>query len=103
MRVTLRRGNDQVVTMVGLRTTDAPPTFLNSATVKATLHDPKGQPLPMFTDVTMEYVPESDGNYEWHIAADTMMLPKSVEYSLVMTAKQGELDYRAVHVASVID
>lgn len=103
MRVVLKRGNDQVVTLVGLRTTDQPPTFLNAATVKATLHDSRGQPIPDFSDVPMAYVDGSDGNYEWPIEADTMMLPKSTEYSLVLTAEQANLNYRVVHVVSVVD
>lgn len=103
-RITLKRGNDQVVTLRGLRTTDPQPVYLNDAIVRATLHDVKGQPLPAFQDVFMTYVPLSNGNYEWLIDAQaTMPLPKSTEYSLVLTAKQDELDYRAVHVVSVID
>lgn len=103
MRVTLRRGNDQVVTLKGLRTTTQPPQYLNAAIVKTTLHDPKGQPIPQFTDVPMMPVASSNGDYEWHIESQTMMLPKSTDYSMVVTAKQAELDYRAVHVVSVVD
>jgi len=103
MRVTLKRGNDQVVTVKGLRTTDQPPVYLNAATVKGTLHDQKGQPIPIFADVPFQYVPDSKGDYEWQIESQTMMLPKGMEYSLVLTAKQDELDYRTVHVVSVVD
>jgi hypothetical protein len=102
-RIVLKRGNDQVVTLTGLRTTDPTPIYLNAATVKATLCDSKGQPLPDFSDVVMPYVDGSEGNYEWAIEADAMMLPKSTEYSLILTAQQDELDYRAVHAVSVVD
>jgi hypothetical protein len=101
-RVIIRRGNDQVVTLVGLRTTDTG-QYLNSATVKATLRDSKEQPIPAFSNVPMRYVPGSDGAYEWPIEADTMMLPKNVEYSLEIKAVQADLNYRTVHVVSVID
>jgi hypothetical protein len=102
-RVILKRGNDQVVTMTGLRTTAVVPVYLNEATVKATLQDSKGANIPAFTDVPMVYVPDSSGDYEWVIESDTMMLPKSVEYSLVITAVQEGLNYRVVHPVSVVD
>ena len=91
MRVILRRGNDQVVTLVGLRTTDTN-QYLNQATVKATLRDSKEQPIPAFQNVPMSYVPNSDGAYEWRIEADTMMLSKSVEYSLEIKAVQARTE-----------
>jgi hypothetical protein len=91
-----------VVTLVGLRTTDTN-TYLNNAEVRASLLDSKGKPIPAFQDVTMTYVPGSDGNYEWLVEGTTMMLPKNVEYSLVITAEEDDLNYRTVHVVSVID
>lgn len=103
MRIVLKRGNDQVVTLVGLRTTDLEPVYLNAATVKATLLDAKGQPMADFSDVPMPYVSGSQGNYEWTVEADAMMLPIGSEYSLVMTARQDELDYRVLHAVSVAD
>lgn len=103
MRITLKRGNDQVVTMTNLRTNAQPPVYLNSAVAKATLLDSKGQVVQPFNDVVMPYVPASNGNYEWTIEGNTMMIPKNVEYSLVITALQGGLDYRVVHQVSVVD
>ena len=103
MRVVLKRGNDQVVTLVGLRTTDPVTVYLNAATVTATLYDSRGTVVEPFQDVPMPYVPESDGEYELAIAAATSMLPKSVEYSLEIKAVQDDLNYRAVHVTSVVD
>jgi hypothetical protein len=102
-RITLKRGNDQVVTLKGLRTTTPPPIYLNTAIVKATLRDQKEQPIPGFQDISLPYVPGSDGNYEWVIDSTVMMLPKGSEYSLVFVAKQDELDYRVVHPVSVVD
>ena len=101
-RVVLKRGNDQVVTLLGLRAVDTN-MYLNEAVVKATLKDSKGNNVPAFVDVPMMYVPASDGAYEWVIESDTMMLPKNVEYSLVITAVQESLNYRVVHPVSVVD
>ena len=75
-RVILRRGNDQIVTLSGLRATDTG-VYLNDATVQATMLDSKGRVLPAFRDIPMMYVPDSDGAYEWVIEADTMFLSKS--------------------------
>lgn len=102
MRVVLRRGNDQVVTLTGLRTTDSG-TFLNDAMVTATLFDSRGNVVPGLGNVPMLYVAGSNGNYEWQIDAADTMISKSVEYSLEIKAKQQELDYRTVHVVSVVD
>jgi hypothetical protein len=77
--------------------------FLNEATVKATLHDSRNVPVPAFTNVPMVYVPASEGDYEWVIESDTMMLHASVEYSLVITAVQEGLNYRVVHPVSIVD
>ena len=101
-RVILKRGNDQVVSMTGLRNTDTG-EYLNTATVRATLYDSRGQIVPAFKDVFMSHVPGSNGDYEWTIESDTMMLPKSVEYSLEFKAVQGSLNYRVVHPVSVVD
>jgi len=102
MRVVLRRGNDQVVTLLGLKTTDTK-VYLNLATVKGTLLDSRGCPIPGFQNIPMTYVPGSDGNYEWVVEGSTMMLPKNVEYSLEINAEQSGLTYRSVNVVSVVD
>ena len=102
MRIVLKRGNDQVVTLKGLRATDLN-TFLNEAAVFATLLDSRNAPVPAFSHVPMLYVPESDGDYEWVIESDTMMLPKSVEYALEIKAAQEGLNYRVVHPVSISD
>lgn len=100
MRVILRRGTDQVVTLKGLRSADE---YLNSATVTATLYDSKAKPVPAFASVPMPHVPGSDGAYEWRIAGPTMMLPKNVEYTLEIKGAQEALRYRTVHVVAVVD
>ena len=102
MRVILRRGNDQVVTLTGLRTSDTK-IYLNDADVKATLLDSKGKIIPQFQNVPMTYVIGSNGAYEWFVHANQMMLPKSVEYQLEIKAQQSGFNYRVVHVVSVID
>lgn len=101
-RLTLRRGNDQKVTLSGLRGVETD-VFLNAATVKATLFDSRGKPIPVFSDVVMSYVTDSEGNYEWRIASHTLMLPPGVEYQLVISAKQDELDYRTVRPVSIVE
>lgn len=103
MRITLKRGNDQVVTLVGLRTTATPPVYLNTATVVATLLDHKGQVVQPFDEVEVVYVPASEGDYAWEIEGSDLMIPKGIDYSLVLTAEQDGLDYRTVHVVSVVD
>ena len=102
MRVVLRRGNDQVVTLTGLRTSDTH-IYLNAAVVKATLLDSKSRPILSHQNVSMTYVPDSDGAYEWFVKGSTMMLPKSSEYQLVITATQAGFTYRVVHVVSVVE
>lgn len=102
MRLILKRGNDQIVTLTGLQA-DGTGEYLNDALVKATLLDGRGQPIPPFQNLTMPYKAGSDGEYEWIIDAPTMMLAKNVEYLLVITAKQGELDYRTVRPVTVED
>jgi len=102
-RVVIKRGNDQVVTLVGLRTTDPVTVYLNSAEVKATLFDSKGTVVQPFQEVSMPYVQGSEGNYEWSIAAANSMLSMGVEYSLEIKAVQDALNYRAVHAVSVVD
>lgn len=101
-RVILKRGNDQIVSLVGLRSTNLD-IYLNEAVVKATLVDSKGVPVPAFIDVDMPYVLDSNGTYEWVIESDTMMLNKSVEYQLIVTAVQEGYNYRVVHPVSIVD
>jgi hypothetical protein len=101
-RIVLKRGNDQVVTLLGLRAVQTE-EYLNEATVRASLQDSHGHGVAAFQNIPMTYVPGSDGNYEWSIESDTMMLSKSVEYSLVLTAEQEGINYRTVHVVSVVD
>ena len=102
MRVILRRGNDQVVTLQGLRTTKTG-VYLNEATVKATLMDSRNQIVQPFEEVTMNYVSGSNGDYEWLIEGETLLLKKNVEYSLEIKAEESGLNYRTVHAVSVVD
>jgi len=101
MRLVLKRGTDQIVTLTGLRATDTQ-SYLNTATVKGTLLD-RGQPIPALKDIPMTYVPESNGDYEWLILASQSMLQKNVEYSLVVVAQQGSLNYRTTSPVTVED
>ena len=101
-RIVLRRGNDQVVSLLGLRATETQ-EYLNTATVVATMLDSRGVAIPSLADIPMVYVPDSNGDYEWVIESATMMLQKNVEYSLEIRAVQEGLNYRRVDVVSVVD
>ena len=90
-----------MVTLLGLQSVEG--IYLNAATVKATLRDSKEMPIPAFANVSMPYIPGSDGAYYWWVQGAVMMLPKHVEYSLEIKAEQSGLKYRVVHVVSVID
>jgi hypothetical protein len=100
MRIEIKRGNDQIVTLPRLRVTNTL-TYLNAATVKGTLYDSRGVAIPAFTNVTMAYVTDSDGTYEWVIDGPTMMLPPSKLYQLVITGREAGKDYRNVYDVTV--
>jgi len=102
MRIVVKRGNDQIISLMGLKSTDDN-IYLNSATVTASLRDYRGNVVPPFEEVPMAYVTGSDGNYEWFIDSIDSMLPKGVEYQLEIKAEQAGVNYRTVHVVSVVD
>jgi hypothetical protein len=103
-RIVLKRGNDQSVRMTGLhKVGTSPKQYLNAATVKASLFDSKGLAVPSYQNVTMAYVPDSNGTYEWVIEGSLMSLAKGQEYSLVFTAEETGMNYRTVHQVTVAD
>jgi len=100
MRIELKRGNDQIVTLPGLRLVSNG-QFLNAAVVTATLYDSKGVVVPSVNQVTMEHVPDSNGDYLWPIDGHTLMLSPSTQYTLVITAREDEKDFRASYEVTI--
>jgi hypothetical protein len=82
--------NTQVIEIEGLQ--DAlTGTFLNSATVSATLLDENGNEDPVLNDINMAYQPGSNGVYIGIVPSAfqiTLPLPQS-GYTLQITADQG--------------
>lgn len=104
MRLELKRGNDQIVTLPRLRLTGVIPyQYLNAATVKATLLDGFGIVQEPFHEVTLTYVPDSEGTYQWEIDGPQLMMPKGDTYRLEVTAVEAGMDFREVYAVTVID
>ena len=67
--------------------------FLQNAQVTATLYDPRGNPDPVLNNITMSYIPGTDGTYNGIVPA-VFDPPKYVPpnpaggYYLVVTAVQ---------------
>lgn len=103
MRIELKRGNDQVVQLPGLRLRATPTTYLNAATVVGTLYDSHHAVVPGYGAVTFSYVVSSNGTYEWVIDGKYFMLASGTLYSLEITARQEEKDFRAVYEVTIAD
>jgi hypothetical protein len=88
-------GNDNLLNLFGL-TDLLTNTFLDSATVTATLYDQYGNSDPGATNINMAYVTASNGNYQGLIIGTQFSpepLPPNTKtmggYKLVITAIQG--------------
>ena len=101
--ISLKRGTDQKITLPRLRTTDAPPQYLNTAVVTGTLIDPEGTPVEGFVNFNLTYVPDSDGTYLWDLDGAIFMPPVSTLYTLEVEGVQGQYNFRSVYEVSVID
>lgn len=95
MRITLLRGNDQVLQLPRLRTGRAPITYLNAATAEAVLQTTADPPVTLLT-IPLTYVAASDGTYEGPIEGPTFLEPEGLEYQLVVTAVEAGQHYRTV-------
>ena len=102
MRITLKRGNDQIITLSGLRIMHTA-EYLNAATVIGNILDVKGKPVPSLSNATMTYVPDSNGEYEWKVAGQATMIPPNKSYLLVVTAAQESMHYRTTCPVTVED
>lgn len=101
MMLTLKRGNDQIITLPGLRVA-ATGVFLNTATVIAKLYDKEGNQVYQDTMVYVGSIP-GNGTYAMSIAGATLMLPKSSLYSLEVRAVEAGQEFRAVYTVNLTD
>ena len=65
-------------------------SFLNAATVMATLINYRGIADPVLNNIPMTYIPASNGNYEG-VAPDTFNAPVGSGYILQIQATQGSV------------
>lgn len=66
-QLTLYQYNSQWLQVTGLCDGLNPTNFKNSATLTATLYDVTGTAVPGLTDVSLQYVTSSNGNYQYLI------------------------------------
>jgi len=99
MKIELRRGNDQVVTLPRLIVLETG-QYLNAAIVRVTLLDGAGEAL---MEDAMTYVASSNGSYEWPIEGKVFMFPPSSMYQLIVEATQNDLTFRDVYDVTITD
>ncbi len=80
--------NDNLIKVNGLEDDAAAGTYLNAATVTATLQDPDGSDVTGATNITLNYIAASNGNYEGTIES-TVTLTVGPGYLLVIDADEG--------------
>jgi hypothetical protein len=86
-------GNTQLIQLQGLQD-NTTGSFLNGATVTATLLDQRGNEDPVIDDLSLEYVANSNGNYQGTVPST--FSPASFNgtqqggYQLQITAVQGQ-------------
>lgn len=84
---TIYVGNDNVLKVTALA--DDAGTYINTATVTATLEDESGAEVSGETwPITLSYVSASDGNYQG-VLKDTLSLSTVKEYTAKITADDG--------------
>lgn len=90
--VVLYASNTQVLTLKGLYsggdTTTGPLVWQNAASVTATLNDVNDSPVAGLTNLTMTYVPKSNGWYQCTVPSSFSPIP-DVNYTLVIDADVG--------------
>jgi hypothetical protein len=97
--VTFYRMNDQYVEITGLKDTitDA---FVNTATVTATLYNRNGVAMENFTDISLDYLAASNGNYRGFIS-EAFNAAVGSDYTLVLEVVSGSNNLRAEYDAEV--
>ncbi len=98
--VTFYRMNDQYVEITGLKDTITD-TFVNSATVTATLFNRNGVAMENFTDISLDYVSASDGDYRGFIS-EAFNAAVGDDYTLVVEVVSGSNNLRAEYDAEVV-
>lgn len=88
-RITLSKANDQTLTLVGLRDADSN-SYLNAATVTATLYDSSGSAVTGLNGITLSYVSSTDGNYKGYVESTFDPSP-GVNYTLKVDATEGSV------------
>ncbi len=85
--VELFPGNTQVLNVTGLKDV-VTGTYLDAATVTATLKDQRGNPDPVLNNITMTYLPATNGNYQGTVPFQ-FSARLGDGYTLELTASQG--------------
>jgi hypothetical protein len=85
----LFKSNDQVIEVFGLKNV-LTGAFLNAATVTATLKNRSGQNVAGLTDLPLNYVAGSNGDYRGQVE-ETFNPPQRDGYTLIIDAAEGGL------------
>lgn len=80
--------NDQQISVTNLLDKGTGDYFDSTATVVATLFDQSGNPVPGCINIPLNYVLESNGNFQGEVE-ETFAPPLGSGYELVITATQG--------------
>jgi hypothetical protein len=83
----LYQGNTQAMSVFGLQDAISS-TYLNSATLTATLVDQNGIQISECIDVPLNYVAGSNGNYEGSFGDANFVPPVGTGYTLIIDGSQ---------------
>lgn len=93
VKVVLWPLNDIVLTLAGLQDVITG-LYVNGATTIATIYDPDGNQVPGAVNIPMAYVAASQGTYQGSIPYATFNPPVGTQYSCVVTADAGGIQYQ---------
>lgn len=88
LKLTIFQNNDQWIELSGLSDGLEPTTFFNAATVKATLRDSTNSVVSGINELTLTYVPASNGIYRG-LVEDSFAAPLGGGYTLQINAIEG--------------
>lgn len=80
--IVLYPANTQIVTITLQDVSTTPPTWINGASVSATLFDPEGVSVPGATGLVGVYVPASNGVYQFTVAGASFKPAPGGAYTL---------------------